>query len=270
MTFVLRPLCWTPEAEAPFTELKRRFTSAPILTQPDSSLQFVVEVDASVLSQRSLSDQRLHPCAFFSKRLSPAERNYDVGNWELLAVKMELEEWRHWLKGAELPFVVWTDHKNLEYIHSAKRLNSHQARWTLFFGRFKFTLTYRPGSRNVKPDALSRQFTEVAKSLETILPVSCLVASLTWQVKAEVRLALRLHPDPDRVFVPDPVRPQVLQWGHTSKIACHPGHNRTLDIIQQRFWWLTMDKDTREFVKSCTVMVPYCGGFCDWATTIPR
>jgi hypothetical protein len=54
-----------------------------------------------------------------SLHLNPAERNYDVGNRELLAVKMALEEWRHWLEGAEHPFLVWTDHKNLEYLCSA-------------------------------------------------------------------------------------------------------------------------------------------------------
>jgi len=147
---------WSPEAAKAFEELKRRFTSTPILTLPDSQRQFVVEVDASntgvgaVLSQRSL-DGKMHPCAFLSRRLSPAEQNYDVGNRELLAVKVALEEWRHWLEGAMHPFLVWTDHKNLEYIRQAKRLNSRQARWTLFFNRFLFTLSYRPGSRNIKP-----------------------------------------------------------------------------------------------------------------------
>ena len=81
-------------------------------------------------------DHKLHPCAFFSRRLSPAERNYDVGNRELLAVILALEEWRHWLEGAEQPFVVWTDHKNLSYLRSAKRLNSRQARWALLSALF--------------------------------------------------------------------------------------------------------------------------------------
>ena len=72
-----------------------------------------------------------------SRGLTPPERNYDVGNRELLVVKLALEEWHHWLEGAELPFIVWTDHKNLSYIQSAKRLNSRQARWALFFGRFR-------------------------------------------------------------------------------------------------------------------------------------
>uniref|UniRef100_A0A8D0AE73 Chromo domain-containing protein n=1 Tax=Sander lucioperca TaxID=283035 RepID=A0A8D0AE73_SANLU len=153
--------------------LKKLFSTSPVLIHPDTSLPFIVEVDASdsgvgaVLSQRSPSDQKLHPCAFFSKKLSPAERHYDVGNRELLAVKLALEEWRHWLDGAEQPFVVWTDHKNLAFIQSAKRLNSRQARWAIFFSRFNFTLTYRPGSRNVKPDALSRQFSNIPLRVES-------------------------------------------------------------------------------------------------------
>ncbi|KAG1924662.1 hypothetical protein F2P79_026017 [Pimephales promelas] len=147
---------WSDSAEAVFAKLKSCFVSAPILITPDSSRQFVVEVDASevgvgaVLSQRSPVDDKMHPCAFFSHRLSPAERNYDIGNRELLAVKLALEEWRHWLEGSGVPFIVWTDHKNLEYIRTAKRLNSRQARWALFFGRFDFTLSYRLGSKNIK------------------------------------------------------------------------------------------------------------------------
>lgn len=141
-----------------------RDVSAPVLSLPDPAAQFIVEVDASdvgvgaVLSQRSAVDGKVHPCAFFSHHLSPAERNYDIGNLELLAVRLALGEWRHCLEGAEQPFLVWTDHKNLEYVRSAKTVSSRQARWALFFGRFNFTLSYRPGSKNLKPDIPSRQF----------------------------------------------------------------------------------------------------------------
>ena len=115
---------WSHSADMVFQTLRDRFSSVPILQVPDAEWQSVVEVDASdmgvgaVLSQRAASDQKLHPCAFFSRRLSPAERNYDIGNRELLAVKLALEEWRHWLEGTKQPSLVWTDHKNLEYIRT--------------------------------------------------------------------------------------------------------------------------------------------------------
>lgn len=152
---------WSESAQLAFDRLKSLFTSAPILVTPDASRQFIVEVDASevgvgaILSQRSSADEKIHPCAFFSHRLSPAERNYDVGNRELLAIRLALGEWRHWLEGAPVPFIVWTDHRNLEYIRIAKRLNAHQARWALFFARYDFSISYRPGSKNLKPDSPS-------------------------------------------------------------------------------------------------------------------
>ncbi len=137
----VKSLTWTPEAHRAFTQLKSAFCTAPALSHPDPNLRFVVEVDAAtlgvgaVLSQWKGETPVLHPCAYFSRKLSPAEQNYDVGNRELLAIKLALEEWRHWLEGAQHPFVVITDHKNLQYLQEAKRLNPRQARWALFFTR---------------------------------------------------------------------------------------------------------------------------------------
>ncbi|XP_078794519.1 uncharacterized protein LOC101163464 isoform X2 [Oryzias latipes] len=196
LTSINKTYHWNPAADAAFKRLKELFVSAPILTQPDVTKQFIVEVDASdsgvgaVLSQREESSGKLKPCAFFSRKLSPAEQNYDVGNRELLAIKLALEEWRHWLEGAEQPFIVWTDHKNLAYLRSAKRLNSRQARWCLFFDRFNFSITYRPGSRNVKPDALSRKYSVSESSSDSpIIPTSCFVGNLTWEIESKVQQA---------------------------------------------------------------------------------
>ena len=245
---------WGPRAEEAFNELKRRFTTAPILTVPDPQQQFVVEVDASndgvgaILSQRAAGDNKMHPCAFLSRKLSPAERNYDVGNRELLAVKMALEEWRHWLEGAPQPFLVWTDHKNLQYIRKAKRLNSRQARWQLFFNRFDFTLSFRPGSKNGKPDVLSRLHDPepMAKDPEPILPLSRVVGAVTWPIVDQVKRVNGEGPKPsgcplDRLFVPEYMRSQVIHSSHTLLLTCHPGVKRTVFVVRQRFWWPSLE-----------------------------
>ncbi len=135
-----------------------------------------------MLSQQQGTPPKLHPCAFFSRKLSPAERNYDIGNRELLAIKLALEEWRHWLEESAQPFLVLTDHKNLQYLRDAKRLNPRQARWALFFTRFQFKISYRPGPRNIKADALSRIHTleECKEEPEGIIPTEMISSPIQW------------------------------------------------------------------------------------------
>ena len=267
LTSVKVPFVWSPQAEEAFLTLKSRFTSAPVLIMPDPTRQFIVEVDASdsgvgaVLSQRDEADQKLHPCAFYSRKLSPAERNYDVGNRELLAVHEALKEWRHWLEGAALPFVVLTDHKNLTYVQSAKRLNPRQSRWSLFFSRFDFSLSYKPGSHNVRADALSRRFMDSAappSSPEPILPSSCVVGALTWEIESQVLRDQELEPDPgggppNRLFVPSSTRPKVLHWCHNTKLTGHPGARRMEEFVRRRFWWPGLSADVKSFVAACEV-----------------
>ena len=214
-----------------------------------------MEVDAldigigAVLSQQSVEDQKLHPCAFLSRQFLPAEENYDMVNRELLAVVAAFEEWRHWLEGAEDPTVVWSEHKNLTFIRAAKRLNSRQARWAQFLDRFNNTLTYRAGSSNTKADALSRLHASEKYSAEhePIIPASRIIGVVTLNIEVEVEQAQQAEPGP-RLFVPESVRSQVLLWGHTSQFTCHPGYQRTLSFLSGRFWWPSMRADVRGFV----------------------
>ncbi|KAI2643996.1 Transposon Tf2-6 polyprotein [Labeo rohita] len=233
-----KKLCWTEEASHAFNTLKTSFTSAPILKHPDPDLPFVVEVDASdcgigaVLSQRHGQPGKLHPCAFYSRKLTSAERNYDV----------------------------ITDHKNLEYIKEAKRLNPRQARWALFFTRFDFTVTYRPGSKNSKADAFSRKHDPPTDNLkpEPILPPTVILAPIAWDLMEEIQRRKEQDPPPpqcppNKHYVPQDMRQQVLQWVHTSLSTGHPGISRTLHLLKNSFWWPSMTKDTTTFVKSCQV-----------------
>uniref|UniRef100_A0A8C5PN48 Reverse transcriptase n=1 Tax=Leptobrachium leishanense TaxID=445787 RepID=A0A8C5PN48_9ANUR len=174
------PFKWSVAANDAFCYLKHLFSTAPILSMPDTMKPFILETDASdtalgaILSQVQGENRNLHPIAFYSRTLTPAEINYDVGDKELLAIKAALEEWRHLLEGTIHPITIYTDHKNLEYLRQAKRLKPRQARWALFFSRFVFNITYRPGKRNGKADALSRSTESRQKSeISYVLPRNC-------------------------------------------------------------------------------------------------
>src|SRR6266566_3003228 len=159
---------WTEAAEKAFQQLKRAFTSAPILQHFDPEADIVVETDASdyvsagVLSQYD-KDGVLHPVAFFSKKHSPAECNYEIYDKELLAIVMIFEEWRPHLEGAPKAIKVLCDHRNLEYFMTTKLLNRRQARWSEFLSRFDFKIQFRPGKQSTKPDALTRRSGDLPK-----------------------------------------------------------------------------------------------------------
>ncbi len=108
-------LLLSSEASRSFDQLREAFCTAPTLAHPDPQRPFIMEVDAStvgvgaVLSQHHGEPPKLHPCAYFSRKLSPVEQNYYIRNWELLAIKFALEEWRHWLEVAVHPFQgIWS------------------------------------------------------------------------------------------------------------------------------------------------------------------
>jgi len=119
-----------------------------------NSLDFAT---GAVLSQQSTTDGKWHPVVFYSKSLSSVEQNYEIHDKEMLAIIRTLEEWRHFLEGATHPVEIWTDHKNLKYFMTAKKLNRRQARWFLHLARFDFLLHHRPRYAMGKPDTLSRR-----------------------------------------------------------------------------------------------------------------
>ena len=154
---------WNSEVEDAFIKLKASFTTGEVLIFPDSEKEFVVETDASdfafgcVLSQISSTDNLLHPVAFHSRSLNKAKVNYTIYDKELLTIITAFDVWRHHLEGAKYPVQVITDHKNLLYFKKPQHLNQRQIRWSLFLSKFDFRISYRPGAKGGKPDALSRR-----------------------------------------------------------------------------------------------------------------
>ena len=163
---------WTSECQVAFETLKKAFTSDVILRHYNPDLKIVVETDASdyvsggILSQYG-QDGVLYPVAYFSKKHSPAECNYEIYDKELMAIVRAFEEWRPELEGSPSPVEVITDHKNLEYFMSTKQLSRRQARWSEFLSRFNYQITYRPGKAGGKPDALTRRSGDLPKEGDT-------------------------------------------------------------------------------------------------------
>ena len=162
------PFQWEPACQAAFETLKAAFVSAPVLAPFDWEKDVILETDASdfvsagVLSQYS-NDGILHPVAFFSKKHSTTECNYEIYDKELLAIIRCFEEWRPELEGTSSPIKVITDHRNLEYFTTTKLLNRRQARWSEFLSRFNFKIIYRPGKQGIKPDSLTRRSEDLPK-----------------------------------------------------------------------------------------------------------
>ena len=277
------PFEWSKEAEEAFVFLKRNFTTAPILLHADTSEPFFVETDASdlaiggVLSQRHKRTGQLHPVAFRSRKLTTAEANYTITEKELLAIKDAFKEWRHYLMGAKHPVTVYTDHRNLTFLKSAKTLTPRQLRWSLYFADYDFVITYRPGTKNGKADALSRIDTELQKNVvkpQGIIPEEKIISatigeSLEEQIHREMSLEDMqnwANEDPTRkicgnlpfqgeaLFLPNStLQKKALYECHDGPLAGHKGISKTEDLIKRRFWWPQMSKDIQEYVKTCEI-----------------
>ena len=155
----------TGEAKRSFQSLKERFRSTPVLQHFDPNLRIILRTDASkfalagILMQPEVLEtgkSTWHPVAFLSRKLTGAERNYDVHDKELLAVVECFKVWRHYLEGSYIPITVQTDHANLEYFFRTTKLNARQARWAERLAAFDFRMEYKPGKAN-PADAPSRR-----------------------------------------------------------------------------------------------------------------
>ncbi|KAI0992569.1 hypothetical protein K3495_g15616, partial [Podosphaera aphanis] len=152
---------WGPDQEHAFKVIKQKFTEDIVLQHFDWDKPARLETDASdrgtggILLQPDASNN-WRPVAFFSRKMSPAEANYEIYDKELLAIVQAFEEWRPELEGSTDPVEVITDHKALEYFMKSRLLSRRQARWSEFLSRFNFKICYRPGKMNGPADALSR------------------------------------------------------------------------------------------------------------------
>src|SRR6266436_3199695 len=149
------------EAKA-FWDLKKAFRSTPVLAHWAPDLPMTVETDASdcaiagILSVTT-EDGEIQPVAFYSHTLQSTKWNYDTHDGELLVIYEAFKSWCHYLEGSAKTIDTVTDHKNLEYFTTTKKLTRRQARWSEFLSQFNLSIRFRPGRLGAKPNALMRR-----------------------------------------------------------------------------------------------------------------
>ena len=144
---------WSPDCHSAFEGVKHALTHAPVLATPDFTKPFVVIVDASGDGIGAVLEQDGHPLAYESRKFTPAERNYTVGEQELLAAVHAMKVWRCYLEGGRCTLV--TDHNPNTFLKTVTTLSRRMTRWVEYLERFEYEWAYRPGRVNVA-DPLSR------------------------------------------------------------------------------------------------------------------
>ena len=288
---------WTTECQTAFDTLKDLFGEAPVLQMPDTGQPFAIAVDASkfatggVLMQKD-SNGLWHPCAYLSQSFSPAERNYEIFDRELLAIVRALKTWRHYIEGSPFPVRVDTDHLNLTYFRSPQKLNRRQARWFLLLSQFDLKLGHIPGKDLAVPDALSRRSDHILSDEDdndkvTLLPDNLFVNVIDIALTDKLRqssaadpivekalLAMESSAPPpmksalsdwkfedgiltykSRIYVPEvgALRRELVKRNHDLPSAGHPGRFKTQELVQRLYWWPGMATFIRKYVEGCAL-----------------
>ena len=157
---------WSEATNEAFSKLKQIFFTAPLLIQFDNTRETVLETNASIWCiEGTLSqyiDGVLRPCVYYSKKNSPTECNYEIYDKEILTIIRCLEKWDAELRSVE--FEIRTDHKNLEYFTTVKKLRERQIKWSLILFKYDFVINYITGKSNERADALSKREQDVPEA----------------------------------------------------------------------------------------------------------
>jgi hypothetical protein len=117
---------WEETEQMAFQTLKDLCMSEPVLWSPNWTKKFILETDASGYALGAVISQEfkdgIHPIAFHSQSLQPAEKNYDAHDKELMAVIFRFKCGCPLFLGAQHTIEVKSDHKNLQYFREPQKV----------------------------------------------------------------------------------------------------------------------------------------------------
>ncbi|GKB24567.1 putative reverse transcriptase domain-containing protein [Tanacetum coccineum] len=216
-----KPYVWGDDEEEAFQTLKLKLCSAPILSLPEGSEDFVVYCDASLKGFGAVLMQREKVIAYASRQLRKNEENYMTHDLELGAVVFALRLWRHYLYGTKC--MVYTDHKSLQYILDQKELNMRQRRWIELLSDYDCVIRYHPGKANVVADALSRKDKEPIRVCALVVTIH---NNLTEQIQNDFVVKgshLKLYPMVLEIWKNVGIKSPRYKSGHSNLIKSRSG-----------------------------------------------
>lgn len=154
-----RKFKWTEEAQQAYEALKRALTSRPVVQNPDFSLEFCLQCDASDTSAAAILGQRTPNgeivIAYWSHKWAGSEKAWGATEKEAACVLLAVRHFREYIFRSH--FTIVTDAKALTHLKTIKVDGSSRlARWALEMASYDVTIEHRAGKLNVVADALSR------------------------------------------------------------------------------------------------------------------
>ena len=151
---------WKKEHTQAMDKLAQVVAANPVLQRLDYEQPYFLKVNTSQFATGAILSQKdergwLHLIGSISHSFTPAERNYDIHDRELLAIIHGLRARCHILLSSPHVIMIHTDHKNLTYYWHAWRIAQWVAQYLGELADYNFILVHRPGTSN-KADHLSR------------------------------------------------------------------------------------------------------------------
>lgn len=135
---------WGEEQETAFQQLKDAMVKTPVLALPCEGGEFVLQTESSTLGLGAVLIQTLneesHPVTYISRRLDPAESNYNPEELACLAVVWSLDKLRYYLYGRK--FVVKTGSNTFKWLKEKKKLRGKFSNWIMEIQDYDFIVEH--------------------------------------------------------------------------------------------------------------------------------
>eukprot|EP01018_Ginkgo_biloba_P013475 Gb_17806 [translate_table: standard] len=170
-------------------------------------------------------------------------------------------------------FMVYTDHQDLKFINSQTKLNVRHTKWVETLQSFTFMLRHKSGKSNQVADALSRRIA-VLTTMSVEVPDFASMKD-QYETDEDFQRAWAYAKNPvtdngdlfDEYFLQDgylfkgkqlcipvgPMRENIIKELHSGGLGGHFGRDKTVTLIEDRYYWPGLRKKVAKFVAQCKI-----------------